>query len=446
MRKISIKLIAITLTLILSLSVMVMSTYAWFVLSKNPVVTGTQVAIGGGNTILIAPDITQVIDGKTYHYPGAFSDTMHFEQQESYSFLKDLGGLTPVSTADGVNWFLPDYYDFSDDEVRQGMVYSGQIKDVKDFYLDSELEYANLTADQKEKIGEGSYICLDFWVVSHGGDYNLRISTGEDTGGSFVLDMMEPVASNGITGYSLETSENQAAGAVRVGFLANNLNTGNEPLLLYQDSTYFDSRYTSLRGFYQEPDSGSVNLPENRFTIYEPNCDVHPGGMAAEGSYAVTSPLGLVGDVITPVSVAGQVTAQKASTWTAAENGAGTALAQRFQTAMTGKDLSRMDSKEIKNYFYSTYLQGQFSPYVNKGNFIKKSTDLYKFGESITAEQLAALDTAGATNDVQIIQLERYVPQRIRMFIWLEGQDVDCVNTASASSFALSIELAGGSE
>lgn len=446
MRKICFKLIAITLTLVLSLSVMVMSTYAWFVLSQNPVVTGTQVAIGGGSTILIAPDMTQVVDGKTYHYPGAFSDKMHFEQQESYDFLNTLGGLTPVSTADGIHWVLPAYYDVSDEEVRQGSVYSGQLKDVQDFYLDSELEYANLSADQKTKISEGSYVCLDFWVVSHGGNYTLRISTGEDTGGSFVLDMMTPAASDSWTGYSLNEPDHQAAAAVRVGFLANQLNTGDEPLLLYQDSVYFDSRYTSLRGFYQEPDSGSVTLSDNRFTIYEPNCDSHPSGAAQQGSYEITRPLGLVNGVITPVSVAGQVTAQKTSAWAAAENGSGTALAQRFQTAMTGKDLSAMNISEISRLFYGSYLQGQYSPYINKGSFIKKSTDLNKFGETITAGQLETLDTAGATDDVYIIELERYVPQRIRMFIWLEGQDVDCVNTAAASSMALSIELAGSSE
>lgn len=447
MRKISIKLIAITLTLVLSLSVMVMSTYAWFVLSKNPVVTGTQVVIGGGNTILIAPNITQVVDGKTYHYPGKFSDSMHFDRQESYSFLQNAGGLTPVSTADGIHWFLPAYYDISDGEVRQGAAYSGQMKDVSEFYLDSELAYANLTADQKEKIAEGSYICLDFWVVSHGGDYTLRVSTGEEGGGSFLLDMMKPVASaDHYSGYTLVEPEHQASAAVRVGFLANPVNTGDEPLLLYEESPFFDSRYTSLRGFYQDPDTGSFNLSENRFTIYEPNCDFHPTGMAQDGSYAVTQPLGLTDGQITPVSVAGQVTAQKTSSWAAAEVGTDTAIAQRFQTAMTGKELAQMTTQEICDLFYGSYMQGQYSPYVNKGSFIKNSIDLYKFGDSITAEQLNTLDTAGATSDVYIIELERFVPQRIRMFIWLEGQDVDCVNAVAASSFALSIELAGGSE
>ena len=49
-------------------------------------------------------------------------------------------------------------------------------------------------------------------------------------------------------------------------------------------------------------------------------------------------------------------------------------------------------------------------------------------------------------DDVYIIKLERNVPQRIRMFIWLEGQDVDCVNYVSTSSLVVNLELAGASE
>lgn len=446
MRKIYIKLIAITLTLALSMVVVVMSTYAWFVLAANPVVEGIQISIGGGNTILIAPDITQVVDGTTYHYPGVFSDTMHFNRQESYSYLREVGGLTPVSTADGVHWFLPAYYDYSDEAVQEGLVYSGQLKDVKDFYLDSDLEHANLSAQEKGKIADGSYIYLDFWVVSQGGDYTLRISTGDEGGGSFLVDLMQPAAADMVSGYTLITPSNQAAAAVRVGFLANPVATGDEAYQRYRSSVYYDSRYTALRGFYQEPDSGLAVIPGNQFTIYEPNCDAHPTGAAQAGSYAVTRPLGLINGIITPTSVAGQVTAQKSSLWATAENGSGTALGQRFQTAMTGRDTSGMSMKEISNYFYSSYLQGQFATYINKGSFIKNSSDLYKFGQSITADQLDTLDTAGATGDVYIIKLEKFVPQRIRMFIWLEGQDIDCVNSAAASSFALSMELAGGSE
>jgi len=42
------------------------------------------------------------------------------------------------------------------------------------------------------------------------------------------------------------------------------------------------------------------------------------------------------------------------------------------------------------------------------------------------------------------VELERNVPQRIRMYIWLEGQDVDWDPSVAGNRFALSIEFAGG--
>ena len=99
--------------------------------------------------------------------------------------------------------------------------------------------------------------------------------------------------------------------------------------------------------------------------------------------------------------------------------------------------------------FYNEYLGAQISPYVSKGLFIQSTENLSSAAGStgiISAEYLDSEYTAGATEDVYIVRLEKNVPQRIRMFIWLEGQDTDCVNSASASSFAFRIELAGGHE
>ena len=66
-------------------------------------------------------------------------------------------------------------------------------------------------------------------------------------------------------------------------------------------------------------------------------------------------------------------------------------------------------------------------------------------GEAVVAgESLQSLGTAGATSDVMIVELEKNVPQRIRMFIWLEGQDPDCIGFADSVPFAIGLELAGG--
>ncbi len=62
----------------------------------------------------------------------------------------------------------------------------------------------------------------------------------------------------------------------------------------------------------------------------------------------------------------------------------------------------------------------------------------------LSPDGVANLLRAGATDDVYIAQLAKNKPQRIRMFIWLEGQDVDCVASgAEGADFALTLELAG---
>ena len=441
MKKMYTKLIAITLLLIVSASMVVMSTFAWFVLSKNPVATGIQVSIGGGNTVMVAPDLTQVVDGQVCHYPGRFTDRMHFGQYESYDYLKELGGLTPVSTADGVHWFLPAYYTQQDQAVQNGEALAGQLKALQSFVMDGDLAHANLKATDKQALREGSYLYLDFWVVSNGGDYTLRLSSSEDGNGTFLVELPSAVSSDTLTGYDLEQGEHRAAAAVRVGFLTNDIGTGDEPMLCYQASPGFDSRYTGLRGLYQEQNSGMGITIKNSFAVYEPNCDSHPADPAAEGSYVPTQPLALVNGVITPVSL--PVAAQSSSHWLLAEHGQGTALSQRFQAALVGMKLKGMTAHEIENTFYGSYLQGQLSPYIQKGSFVESALQPE---QPLTAEEFAQQPTAGVTRDVQIVKLERHVPQRIRMFIWLEGQDVDCVNLASASAFALELELAGGNE
>lgn len=448
MKKIYLKLIAISLTLILSVSVVAMSSYAWLVLSGNPAVSGIQVVIGGGNTILIAPDVTEVVDGVTYHYPGAFTDNMNFSRYTTYSYLNDLAGLTPVSTADGTNWFIPQYYDYSDAEVRQGQVISGMLKDFDEFYQDIELEYANIPAENEELSEEGSYIYLDFWVVSPGDDFTLRLSTGTDTG-SFVVDLMQPETNETaevIGKHVLTDPEHIGSAAIRLGFLANPYQLTDDSMLLYQNSPYVDKRYTSLRGLYSEPDSGNAQLAENRFTIYEPNADVHPDGNAAEGSYVRTMPIGLVDGVAQPVSVYDRLTVQSASSWLTLPGNTTSELAQRFQAAILMKDADKMSMEEISDFFYGEYLQWQIDPYVTKGQFVKNTASLAGYGSELNVAEFEAQPKGGATEDVYIIKLERNVPQRIRMFIWIEGQDIDCVNSVAASNFAINLELAGGND
>ena len=475
MNKIYLKLIAMSLALILSVLVVLMSTYAWLVLSNSPAVTGIHVAIGGGNTILMAPNIREVEDGSVYCYPGHFSDKLNFGQESSYDYLKELCNLSPVSTSNGIEWFLPVYYSVEDKEVQEGWVASGTLKDVSEFHMESELEHANLspTEEKKEKITEGSYVYLDFWVVAPGGDFTLRVSTdvedpestdSSSSGGSFVIDLMEPEETE--NGYVLKQPERSGAGAVRVGFLANSAAVVDDTMKRYSSSPYADDRFIKLKGVYKEPEekSNELNvettvLDTNRFLIYEPNCDLHPPNpnldepSDLDGYYVETKPLAWVNGKIRAQS-AENLTAQKKSVWSPAQGNAGSTLIEQiFQGAARNRNWNDKTADEVMDLFYNKELQGQISPYVNNGGFIKSTKNLNAHLAAsnngvLGLEFFLSEDIAGATEDedVYIIKLERNVPQRIRMFIWLEGQDVDCVDSVNSSSFAVNIEFAGGSK
>ena len=445
MNKIHVKLISVVLTLFLSISVVVASSYAWMVLSSSPAVMGIQVGIGGGNTVLIAPDIREVAkDGTVYHYPGYFDEKMNFNQQGEYDYLQQIGHLNPVSTINGIDWVLPAYYSSNDDRVKQGLIPVGALKDISDFFVDSELTYANIPAQEEEKIERGNYIYMDFWVLSPASDYKLRVSTGigAENGGSFVIDLPQPEATE--QGYTLVDSENSPAAAVRVGFLANDVVMTDDTMSMYMESSYFDDRFLRLKGLYQEPNTGTAYSDFDRFTIYEPNGDFHPAFPEVNGLYAETKPLGLEAGKIVEKRMNLDdnyfLTVQRASTWIVPENSETCALEQRFQTAMYSGNWGNLELNEVADKFYNGYLQGQISPYVNKGAFVGKTENLYT--QLNMGEVSLAKEAVGATDDAVIIELERNVPQRIRMFIWLEGQDMDCIDQIASSRFAVNIELA----
>jgi len=446
MKKIYAKLIAITLTLMLSVSVLVASSYAWLVIAAAPEAEGMQITIGGGNTILVAADLSVEKDGKIYHYPDWFSSTVDFSQHKSYAYLNELGGLTPVSTADGLSWFVPQYYDLTDDEVVKGSALAGALKPLEEFLLDTQLSHANLAAGAEEEIAEGSYAYLDFWVVSPSENYTLRVSTGEESGGSFVIGLQN--AEQGENGYVLSQSSDSAAAAIRVGFLANPDLLSQEAFAVYEGSPAYDKRFELLKGAYTEP-SGLVEYdsPGYRFTIYEPNGDYHPNDEVAQnGSYRITTPVGVADGQVTHVDIRDRLTVQKKSSWVSIEGQADTLIEQRFAAAAKDPAFAGLTAEEMTEKFYKQYVGSQVGSFVNKGEFIKNTANLYTAvvaGDVTGTAYDEATTTAGATDDVFIVELEKNVPQRIRMFVWIEGEDVDCVGSTAASSLAFSIELAG---
>ena len=426
-KKVYAKLVCAALVLLSAMAMIVMGSYSWFTLSTSPAVEGIQVAVGGGSTILLAPD---VVNSAGKHYPGAFGATLRLDDlldADAHS------GLTPVSTADGLNWYLPVYYTEDDPEVRAGTAKAGDLKPYDQFLCDERLTYANLAAGD-EKAAEGSYLYADFWVVSPGSRYELRVSTSDDASGagSYVVDMPQVVETE--DGFAMQTPEYPASESLRVGFLVNQ-NAAADSATAYA-ANGGDQRYTTLMGGYQEKGKPTSPLYSyNTFHIYEPNGSSHSA--QGETGYIATYPLGRNDTSVTGIPVGGRLSVQMASQWEKNKvNDLFTASVQQAGDTATAAD--------VQAQLYKT-LAGR-SDYVNKGQFIQNTDKLYANLEEdhtvlqATLEQMAK---AGANESNSIVTLERNVPQRIRMFIWLEGQDADCVSGASVSGFAMRIELAG---
>lgn len=428
-KKAYIKIACTAAALLCAMAMIVMSSYAWLTASTSPVAEGIQVAVGGGSTILLAPDL---VNNERVHYPGAFGATLRLDallDADAHS------GLTPVSTADGLNWYLPVYYTEDDPEVRAGTAKAGDLKTYDQFLCDETLTHANLSAGD-EKAAEGSYLYVDFWVVSPGSRYELRVSTSNDASGagSYVVDLPQVVETE--DGFDMQTPEYPASESLRVGFLVNQ-NAAAESAAAYA-ADGGDQRYTTLRGGYQE--AGEQVQPAfsyNTFHIYEPNGSSHTA--QGETGYIATYPLGRNDTSVTGIPVGGRLSVQMASQWEGdTVNDLFTASVQQAQATGTAT------AADVQARIYKT-LAGR-SDYVNKGQFIQNTDQLYtSMGEDHTVLRatLEQMDKAGANESNSIVTLERNVPQRIRMFIWLEGQDADCVSGASVSGFAMRIELAG---
>lgn len=408
MKNIYLKLAASVLSIVMALTMIVGATFAWFTFSSSPEVGGISIGIGGGRTIMLAPDLTQTIemDGEqvTVHYPGSFSSRLNFSEYESYDYLKKVAGLSPVSTADGLYWMLPVYEEAT-----------GELKNYQEFEVDGKLQNANM----EEVIG-GHYVYMDFWMVSPGTEFNIRVSTdAKKKEGSYLIELPKDEKLENET-VAITDTHGMVEATARVGFLVNHETLSEETMKAYQESEAYVEQYENLLGVYQE--KGEELKGEFQFSIYEPNADSHPSEHLTDGEYLITTPLcyNPYETEISEENISNRLMVQGKNTW------------------------------RTTSMLYTDYQQGKIEAYVKSGDFYKLTSALYDHAVDgvVSNENLSQIMTAGAADDVMITTLAANTPQRIRMYIWLEGQDADCTNTSSieASSFALNLEFAGADQ
>lgn len=443
MKKTVTKLSIAATQVMIALVMTVVSTFAWYSISGTPEVGGMQLNIGGSNTIQIAADVAVTTADGVVHYPGHFSNSLDFSRVSSYDYLRDIVSLTPVSTADGIHWFF-----LTDGEAEGEDILSG-------YRMDDSYSYANLSALPADDSVHGSYVMLDFWVMSPA-DCSLRVSYGDGENGTYVVSLPYPTK-NKEGHYQMDPPNDLLPACVRVGFLADNRTLVDGSMEAYAASSAFDGNVRRLRGVYGAAGE-AWDYYSSRFTVYEPSADVHsgdkvysqtPDGSAyrecVDGSYVKTYPMGYADGQLQPVDITDRTTVQKATQWL--PEGDGLLIQQLFETFMLGES-DDTDPNVLLSKFCREYLGYHCDSYAEKGAFIQQTVALEQLCDSegvVSSENFEQLVTAGATDDVVIVELERNIPQRIRMFVWVEGQDADCANVIAASGLMINLELAGKS-
>lgn len=419
------KLFVSVVLVVVSITLMVSATVAWFTLSTSPEITGLKVTIGGDNTILIAPNVNETTsDGQIISYPGYFSKNATLDTPSNTL-------LSPVSTADGINWFIPEITDDGQMDVSS----------IDNFTLDTKLNYANTS--------NGGYAYIDFWVVSPLDSCFLRICTGDEEVGSYAIQLPESIKNfTNDTGYNLDEGYQTLSASIRAGFLVNSDPIeSDEEMSAYASSDHYRNEFKSLKGVY----SGNN---EYDFLIYEPNGLSHPNEghsvqltnrglesvVCKDGEYWITKPIGLNEmnqRVLT--DVADHLVVQTKSEWTKDEYDE-MIINQMYQEYLK----SNSDKTVSLDEFYETYLQNNFLQYVSAGHLFSNTWDLYNSGsQRVTEDEVSVLNQSNVVVDSQIVILEKNVPQKIRMFVWIEGQDVDCNYNAAGQTISLRLELAG---
>ena len=443
MKKTLMKLSAAATLAIIALVMAVVSTFAWYAVSGTPEVGGMQLNIGGNATIQIAADIAVTTEDGVVHYPGVFSDSLNFSRVPSYDYLGEVVSLTPVSTADGIHWFFPVSEESKGDNVMSG------------YLMDDTYTYANLSELPVDDSVHGSYVMLDFWVMAPT-DCDLRVSYGDGDNGTYVVGL--PYPEKGADGqYAMAAPDGMLPACVRVGFLADTRTQTDGSMNAYMAAPSFNDDVYRLKGVY-----GAVGetwdgyIPD--FTIFEPSADLHSGESVysqspygsvyrecLNGSYVKTYPMGYVDGAALPVDMTHRTTVQKATQWLA--EGDDLLIQQLFSTFMLGESHDA-DPDVLFAKFCREYLGYRCDSYVEKGDFIQSTDALDTSSGSdgtVPPAEFGGMVTAGATDDVIIVSLEKNVPQRIRMFVWVEGQDVDCSNVIASSGLMINLELAGSS-
>ncbi len=404
--KLNQKLLITGICLLLSVVLLVGASFAWFTVSTSPEISGMQVRLFTDQALLVSAD------GKEY--------SQYIDLSEQFKYYAP---LKPISTINGRDWFIASYKD------------DGSLDELSAFRRDSNLENANvmvysktgegenavytpLTGDEYTKANEkGYYVWCEFWLkteLDEGCQVTLS-APDRDKGniedwekeqnvyGSYVL------ANYGVNEETQEAyMDTNAQNAMRVGFLTGEANA--ERFVIYEPNA--DKRSS----ISQKPDSkeGSyiIDFALEENTDYTETGDEPKYLNYQDNQYIPTKPIGSSNGTISAMQIQSEnLIIQKAGSWNDEE----------LQNAINeGESPNSGDVAEF-------------------GRFVRYSNTLNNGSVTTFPENDTGTDLASTT---MVVDLEKDTPQKVTMFIWIEGQDADCWNDIASGSFVVNLEFA----
>ncbi|MBR6522634.1 MAG: hypothetical protein IKT47_08185 [Oscillospiraceae bacterium] len=404
MNQIKKKLIIAGLSLTISLVMIVSASVAWLTISTAPEVSGIQVSLYTDRTILSSNNGT------------------NFEQYVKLEDFNDFAPLKPTSTVNGVDWFKPAYLDVYNpitklgdsketvvptDDLGKPLVDDGMLLGADQFTLVGTGEYNNA----KGNGATNYYVYADFWLMTEEDKCNVRLSVPS------ILDTM------GGGGFNLQDGEDKR-------YVGSYVLAGKEQMTINEEPAKIMSARlveSCVRvGFMIDPDNESD--VDTEFIIYEPNADLRSSNKPTDHTYVLGYDSNKSEDAAAVYKdgnyIKTQPIAKDADGKGTVYDGNYNLIIQKKSAWKNGVDFSKEndkpDSENVEIF----------------GKFISS--------ENIVNNRVVGIESVGGqTSSDVILTLEEGKPVKIRLFVWIEGQDVDCWNDVAAGSFVVNLELAG---
>ena len=410
MTKINLKLLGALGMLLLSVTMIVVGTFAWFTIG-----TEATAAI----TLTFDPDkypfeVSVDYDPENPEDPdtvwakelnvSALLANMNADPADETQTAADMAAapLRPVSTADLVNWYSASY-------DASGNVRGFSLESLDAIANQPRVTRFDSNLGKNVDMGNNHLIYFDMWVRAMNEDetYGLKLQTAKanDDGtygdkmvdetvyGTYVLEapIWDATANDGKGGYVfLHSDAGSALNSARIGFAAMNDDGTIENWFIYEPNA--DQHESSVGAGAGEADGEAI------YRLYEHYEDEDDPGTHVKG-YAPAS-TGETADTYVPTPDGSEYTMTRQPTIRQAHSSWNT-------EAIAELDEGELDSRCI----------------AQLGQFL--------FGEGQSEADLVLTDITYGT------------PKRIRVFIWIEGQDVDCWNQIMGGAIFANFEFTG---